>query len=100
MSRKKRPRKKKKRKPLQKSASKPTINDCRQRYDISESAQFCSTALLFGQSDNLYLLICFSVQIWDYIPAEFFSVRLAKVYSVMSHLPGRFFQIFVAFLHY
>ena len=34
-------------KPLQKSASKPTINDCRQRYDISESAHICSTVLLF-----------------------------------------------------
>ena len=38
--------KKKKRKPLQKSASKPTINDCRQRYDISESAHFCSTCFV------------------------------------------------------
>ena len=38
---------KRKEKPLQKSASKPTINDCRQRYDISESAQFCSTVWFF-----------------------------------------------------
>ena len=96
---KKRPRKKK-RKPLQKSASKPTINDCRQHYDISESAHFCSTVLWF------FLTKCLSVSarllqfanLGSHLRVECFSVKLTKVCSVMSNLLGRFFSNFCGFL--